>query len=129
MDEKTYIMMNFEYKNTHSRIQVILRKQARRMATSPARYIPPRQLRKAVPGRFACSTKENAAPKTGGGISNRNKPLFLFVTVCNDLPVDALPEGGDGVGLFFRRGEIIKKVPQEQLVDAFMDEIAQYEGE
>ena len=37
--------------------------------------------------------------------------------------------GGDGVGLLFRRGEIIKKVPQEQLVDALMDEIAQYEGE
>ena len=36
---------------------------------------------------------------------------------------------GDGVGLIFRRGEIIKKVPQEQLVDALMDEIAQYEGE
>ena len=32
--------------------------------------------------------------------------------------------GGDGVGLIFRRGEIIKKVPQEQLVDALMDEIA-----
>lgn len=37
--------------------------------------------------------------------------------------------GGDGVGLIFRRGEIIKKVPQEQLVDALMDEIAHYEGE
>ena len=37
--------------------------------------------------------------------------------------------GGDGVGLIFRRGEIIKKVPQEQLVDALRDEIAQYEGE
>ena len=34
--------------------------------------------------------------------------------------------GGDGVGLLFRRGEIIKKVPQEQLVDALMDEIAHY---
>ena len=37
--------------------------------------------------------------------------------------------GGDGVGLVFRRGEIIKKVPQEQLVDALMDEIAHFEGE
>ena len=42
---------------------------------------------------------------------------------------DASGETGDGVGLIFRRGEIIKKVPQEQLVDALMDEIAQYEGE
>ena len=25
--------------------------------------------------------------------------------------------GGDGVGLLFRRGEIVKKVPQAELVD------------
>ena len=37
--------------------------------------------------------------------------------------------GGDGVGLLFRRGEIIKKVPQEQLVDVLMEEIVHFEGE
>ncbi len=31
--------------------------------------------------------------------------------------------GGDGVGLVFRKGEIIKKVSQERLVDALMNEI------
>lgn len=31
--------------------------------------------------------------------------------------------GGDGVGLIFRKGEIIKKVPQEALVDELMKEI------
>ena len=31
--------------------------------------------------------------------------------------------GGDGVGLIFRKGEIIKKVPQAELVDALMAEI------
>ena len=31
--------------------------------------------------------------------------------------------GGDGVGLIFRKGEILYKVPQEQLVDALMKEI------
>ena len=31
--------------------------------------------------------------------------------------------GGDGVGLIFRKGEIIRKVPQEQLVDCLMEEI------
>ncbi len=31
--------------------------------------------------------------------------------------------GGDGVGLIFRHGEIIRKVPQEQLVDELMKEI------
>ena len=34
--------------------------------------------------------------------------------------------GGDGVGLIFRKGEIVRKVPQEQLVDALMHEIEQY---
>ena len=37
--------------------------------------------------------------------------------------------GGDGVGLIFRKGEILRKVPQEQLVDALMDEIARFEKE
>ena len=31
--------------------------------------------------------------------------------------------GGTGEGLLFRRGEILRKVPQEQLVDALMEEI------
>ncbi len=31
--------------------------------------------------------------------------------------------GGDGAGLVFRKGEVIKKVPQEHLVDALMEEI------
>lgn len=32
--------------------------------------------------------------------------------------------GGDGVGLLFRHGEILRKLPQEELVDALMEEIA-----
>ena len=36
--------------------------------------------------------------------------------------------GGDGVGLIFRKGEIIKKVPQEQLVDELMSMIEHYEA-
>lgn len=31
--------------------------------------------------------------------------------------------GGDGEGLIFRKGEIIRKVPQDKLVDALMEEI------
>lgn len=31
--------------------------------------------------------------------------------------------GGDGVGLIFKKGEIIRKVPEEQLVDSLMEEI------
>ena len=32
--------------------------------------------------------------------------------------------GGRGEGLLFRKGEILRKVPQEGLVDALMEEIA-----
>ena len=31
--------------------------------------------------------------------------------------------GGKGEGLLFRQGEILRKVPQEQLVDALFQEI------
>jgi (E)-4-hydroxy-3-methylbut-2-enyl-diphosphate synthase len=31
--------------------------------------------------------------------------------------------GGDGVGLLFKKGEIIRKVPENQLVAALMEEI------
>lgn len=37
--------------------------------------------------------------------------------------------GGDGEGLVFRRGEIIRKVPQEHLVDALMEEVRAMEAE
>lgn len=33
--------------------------------------------------------------------------------------------GGDGVGLLFKKGEIIRKLPEEQLVDALLAEIEQ----
>lgn len=36
--------------------------------------------------------------------------------------------GGDGVGLIFRKGEIIKKVPQERLVEELMEEIKHFEA-
>ncbi len=35
--------------------------------------------------------------------------------------------GGDGVGLIFRKGEILRKVPQDELVDALMQEIEQFQ--
>ncbi len=34
--------------------------------------------------------------------------------------------GGDGVGLIFKKGEIIKKVPQAELVNALMEEIDKF---
>ena len=37
--------------------------------------------------------------------------------------------GGDGEGLIFRRGEILRKVPQDRLVDELLDEIAHFDGD
>ncbi len=31
--------------------------------------------------------------------------------------------GGDGTGILFKKGKVVKKVPQEQLVDALLDEV------
>lgn len=51
------------------------------------------------------------------------KPITVAVMGCvvngpgEASAADVGIAGGDGVGLLFRRGEIIKKVPQEQLVD------------
>lgn len=35
--------------------------------------------------------------------------------------------GGDGVGLIFRKGEIVRRVPQDKLLDELMREIERYE--
>ena len=31
--------------------------------------------------------------------------------------------GGDGCGLLFKKGEIVRKVPENEIVDALMEEI------
>ena len=52
-----------------------------------------------------------------------SKPITVAVMGCvvngpgEASAADVGIAGGDGVGLLFRRGEIVKKVPQEQLVD------------
>lgn len=35
--------------------------------------------------------------------------------------------GGDGIGLLFKKGEIIKRIPQEEIVDTLLDEILKHE--
>jgi (E)-4-hydroxy-3-methylbut-2-enyl-diphosphate synthase len=35
--------------------------------------------------------------------------------------------GGDGVGILFRKGEVIKKFPQEKLVEVLLDEVEKFE--
>lgn len=56
-------------------------------------------------------------------LQNVTKPITVAVMGCvvngpgEASAADVGIAGGDGVGLLFRRGEIVKKVPQEQLVD------------
>ncbi len=37
--------------------------------------------------------------------------------------------GGDGVGILFKKGEVVKKFPENQLADVLMEELEQLEGE
>lgn len=34
--------------------------------------------------------------------------------------------GGDGCGLVFKKGEILRKVPEDKLVDALLEEVENY---
>jgi (E)-4-hydroxy-3-methylbut-2-enyl-diphosphate synthase len=34
--------------------------------------------------------------------------------------------GGDGIGVLFKKGRVVKKVPQEKLVDALLEEVKKY---
>ena len=57
------------------------------------------------------------------------KPITVAVMGCavngpgEAAAADVGIAGGKGEGLLFRKGEILRKVPQEQLVDALMAEI------
>jgi (E)-4-hydroxy-3-methylbut-2-enyl-diphosphate synthase len=35
--------------------------------------------------------------------------------------------GGDGVGILFRKGEVVKKFPQDKLVDVLLEEVEKFE--
>ncbi len=60
-----------------------------------------------------------------------NKPITVAVMGCavngpgEASAADVGIAGGVGEGLLFRKGQILRKVPQEQLVDALMAEIEQ----
>ena len=57
------------------------------------------------------------------------KPITVAVMGCvvngpgEARAADVGIAGGDGEGLLFRHGEILRKIPQDKLVDALMDEI------
>ena len=64
-------------------------------------------------------------------VQSLNKPLRIAVMGCavngpgEAREADIGIAGGDGVGLIFKKGEIIKKVPEEALVEALLEEIRQ----
>ena len=35
--------------------------------------------------------------------------------------------GGDGVGILFRKGRVVKKFPEERLVEVLLEEVASFE--
>jgi len=64
-------------------------------------------------------------------LMNCTKPITVAVMGCavngpgEAASADVGIAGGKGEGLLFRKGEILRKVPQEQLVNALMEEIDQ----
>ena len=62
-------------------------------------------------------------------LENCNKSITVAVMGCvvngpgEASAADVGIAGGNGEGLLFRKGEVLRKVPQEHLVDALMEEI------
>ena len=87
-------------------------------------------LRKDAPELIACPTCGRTridliglANEVEGRLRGVRKPITVAVMGCvvngpgEAREADVGIAGGDGVGLLFRKGEIVKKVPQEELVD------------
>ena len=58
-----------------------------------------------------------------------DKPITVAVMGCavngpgEAREADIGVAGGDGCGLLFRKGEILRKVPEDQILPALMEEI------
>ena len=69
------------------------------------------------------------AQQVEAALADCTKPITVAVMGCvvngpgEARAADVGIAGGDGEGLLFRHGEILRKVPQDKLVDALMDEI------
>ena len=93
-------------------------------------------LRKDGPNLIACPTcgRTNIdlipmAEEVERRLAGCTQPITVAVMGCavngpgEAAAADVGIAGGKGEGLLFRKGQIIRKVPQEQLVDALMEEI------
>ena len=62
-------------------------------------------------------------------LTNCRKPIKVAVMGCavngpgEAREADIGVAGGDGCGLLFKKGEIIRKVPEDQILDELMREI------
>ena len=93
-------------------------------------------IRKSGPDLISCPTcgrtKYDMTPiarEVERRLQGCTKPITVAVMGCavngpgEARSADVGIAGGDGEGLLFRHGEILRKVPQDKLVDALMDEI------
>ena len=72
------------------------------------------------------------AKRVEQAVRDIDKPITVAVMGCvvngpgEAKEADLGVAGGDDCGIIFRKGEIIKKLPQNELFDALMDEIKRY---
>ena len=72
------------------------------------------------------------AKRVEQAVRDIDKPITVAVMGCvvngpgEAKEADLGVAGGDDCGILFRKGEIIKKLPQNELFDALMDEIKRY---
>lgn len=72
------------------------------------------------------------AKRVEQAVRDIDKPITIAVMGCvvngpgEAKEADLGVAGGDDCGILFRKGEIIKKLPQNELFDALMDEINRY---
>ena len=95
------------------------------------------ELRREGPNLIACPTcgRTNIdlialAEEVERRLAGCKKPITVAVMGCavngpgEAAAADVGIAGGSGEGLLFRKGKILRKLPQDQLVDALMEEIA-----
>ena len=77
---------------------------------------------------MALTTRKKIRPPSSAGRGS-TKPITVAVMGCvvngpgEASAADVGIAGGDGEGLLFAKGKILRKLPQDKLVDALMEEI------
>lgn len=93
----------------------------------------PAQARSELVSRPTCGRTQvdliGLAEEVGERLKGCTKPISVAVMGCvvngpgEASDADVGVACGRGVGMVFRHGEIIRKVPEDQIVDALMEEI------